>query len=118
MKNLIRTILRTGLTKSKKPLEDYVKYLYPLKHILTVNQLGWVVCNDNGFWKPENNQNRTELFNDVYGIHKKSIAHNNYFHKINNLELYYLLNNFVAKLYPQSSWFLLFHIYNLHLNNL
>ena len=86
MKNLIGTILRTGLTKSKKPLEDYVKYLYPLKHILTVNQLGWVVCNGNGFWKPGNNQNRTELFNDVYGIHKKSITDNNYFHIINRFE--------------------------------
>lgn len=86
MKNLITTILRTGLTKSKKPLEDYIKYLYPLKHILTVNQFGWVTCNNNGFWKPGNNQNRTELFNDVYGIHKKSITDNNYFRIINRFE--------------------------------
>lgn len=86
MKNLIGTILRTGLTKSKKPLEDYVKYLYPLKHILTVNQLGWVVCNNNGFWKPENNQNRTELFHDVYGIQRRKITDSSYFHIINRFE--------------------------------
>ena len=86
MKNLIQTILRTGLTKSKKPLEDYIKYLYPLKHILTVNQFGLVVCNDNGFWKPENNQNRTELLHDIYGINKKNIKDHSYFRIINRFE--------------------------------
>lgn len=86
MKNLIGTILRTGLTKSKKPLEDYVKYLYPLKHILTVNQFGWVTCNNNGFWKPENNQNRTELFNDVCGIQRRKITDGSFFHIINRFE--------------------------------
>lgn len=86
MKSRIRTILRKGFSKSKKPLEDYVEYLYPLKHILTVNEVGWVTHNNNLFWETENIRNRTALFNDIGSIQKKSISDAAYFRIINRFE--------------------------------
>ena len=86
MKGLISTILRTGFTKSQKPLADYIKYLYPLKYILRVNEVGWVASNDNSFWKFENNQNRVALFQDIGNIQKKSVTDDAYFRIINRFE--------------------------------
>lgn len=86
MKKIIATILKTGYTKSRKPLTEFIHYLYPLKHILKVNELGWVTCNDNSFWKPENNQNRTELLHDICSIQKRNIKDSSYFHIINRFE--------------------------------
>lgn len=73
MKNTISTILRSGITKSKKPLEEYIKYLYPLKFIFSTNEMGYVVGNDNKFWERENIQNRTELCKDVLRIGRKTM---------------------------------------------
>ena len=86
MKNLIGTILRTGFTKSQKPLADYVKYLYPLKYILRVNEVGWVACNHNAFWKFENKQNQMDLFHDVLSIQKRGVSYDAYFRIINRFE--------------------------------
>ena len=86
MKNIIEMIIRTGFSKSKRPLEKYIRYLYPLEYILTINELGWVVCNDNEFWNPENNQKRLEFLQDIHKISKKSMKDNSYFHFINRFE--------------------------------
>ena len=83
MKNIILTILRTGFTKSKKSLEDLTEYLFILKYILRVNEIGFISCNNNAFWKAENNNKRMELINDILGIHKKDIKDECYFHIIN-----------------------------------
>lgn len=86
MKNTISTILRSGITKSKKPMEDYIKYLYPLQYILKTNEFGYVVSNDNKFWKPENIQNRTEFWKDVLSIGRKAIQDSGYFRILNRFE--------------------------------
>lgn len=86
MKNTISTVLKTGITKSKKPLEQYVKYLYPLKFILNTNEMGDVVGNDNKFWKPENIQNRMEFCKDVLRIGRKTMQDDGYFRILNRFE--------------------------------
>lgn len=86
MKNKIRTILKSGFTKSQTSLEEYVKYLYPLKYILGVNEKGWVAYNNNPFWRAGNIRNRTALFNDIANIQKKSVSDAGYFHIINRFE--------------------------------
>lgn len=86
MKRIISTILRNGFTKSKKDLKVFVNYLYPLQYILKKNDLGWVICNDNPFWRAENNKNRTELYHDVYAIQRAKITDASYFHIINRFE--------------------------------
>ena len=86
MKNLINTILRTGFTRSQKPLEDYIKYLYPLKYILRVGEAGFVCCNHNPFWRFENKQNQMELYHDIRGVHRRSMTDDAYFRIINRFE--------------------------------
>ncbi|OLA94862.1 MAG: hypothetical protein BHW64_01825 [Candidatus Melainabacteria bacterium LEY3_CP_29_8] len=83
MKKIISNLLSSGFTKSKKPMEEFTKYLFILKYILKVNELGWITCNDNAFWKAENNQNRIDLMHDVLAIHKKDIRDTSYFHIMN-----------------------------------
>ena len=83
MKSLILTILETGSTKSKKPIEDYISYLYPLRNILKVDECGRITHNNNAFWRFENRRNRADLICDIYNIRKKGIRDNSYFHIIN-----------------------------------
>lgn len=87
MKKFIEGILRRGYTHTAKySLEDYIKYLYPLQHILQYSPAGFVSCNNNKFWRPENNQNRIELFYDVCGMRKAKPTDNCYFRIINRFE--------------------------------
>lgn len=86
MKQLILSVLKNGYTTSKKALKDFTNYLYPLKHILQVNCAGWVACNDNDFWKIENQQNRLDLMGDIMAIHKASVTDHAYFHILNRFE--------------------------------
>lgn len=83
MKNIIVTILRTGFTKSKKPLKDFTEYLFILKYILKVNEFGFITCNNNAFWNIENKNKRIELINDILGIHRKGVRDISYFHILN-----------------------------------
>lgn len=84
MKKIISNLLNTGSTKSKKPIEEFVDFLFILKYILRVNDLGYVTCNDNAFWKAENEKNRKDLVIDVLCIRrKKDMKDMGYFHIIN-----------------------------------
>ena len=60
MKKIISNLLSSGFTKSKKPMEEFTKYLFILKYILKVNEFGWITCNDNAFWKAENIQEHVQ----------------------------------------------------------
>ena len=64
MKKIIIGIFAKGYTTSKKPLEELINAFYPLKYLIT-NKNGLTMCNDNAFWKPENNRNRFELIADL-----------------------------------------------------
>lgn len=88
MKHIISSILRNGVTTSKKKtLDDYIKYLYPLKYILEIDSdTKWVRCNRNAFWYEPNNQNRIELYHDIMAIHRANIKDDAYFRIINRFE--------------------------------
>ena len=86
MKRIIATLIRTGITTSKKPIEDLIKYLYPLRYIITLNSAGLISCNTNPFWKKENSKNITELYRDILAISKHSITDSGYFKIINRFE--------------------------------
>lgn len=73
MKNIILKILRTGYTTSKKyTVEDLCKYLHILRPLLK-EECGMIICNKNAFWAYENNENRTQLINDIEAIHRNTI---------------------------------------------
>lgn len=85
MKTLILTILRTGYTTTKKfSLADIIGYCYPLKNLLKVDN-GLIQCNDNEFWKPENNINRHQLIND-FRDWKRSMLKGSKFTILNRFE--------------------------------
>lgn len=86
MKSLILTVLEIRTTKSKKPIEDYISYLYPLRNILKVDEFGRVTHNNNAFWKSENRNNRADLICDIYNIRKRSIRDSSYYHILNRFE--------------------------------
>lgn len=86
MKNLILKILKTGYTTSKKPLEDYVKYLYLLKYIFRTDSIGLVVCNNNPFWEHTNNKNRMDLYCDIMYMHSRKPTDDYYYKIINRFE--------------------------------
>lgn len=86
MKNLTLKILRTGYSTSKKPLEDYTKYLYLLKYIFNTDSTGRVSCNDNPFWEHTNNDNRMDLYHDIMNMHSRKPTDNCYYRIINRFE--------------------------------
>lgn len=87
MKNIISKIIRTGCTTSKKPIEDFINYLYPLRHIITCNpKTGLITCNDNPFWNAENIDNRKALVYEISNIRKHNITDHHYFSIINRFE--------------------------------
>ena len=86
MKKSITTILRKGVTTSTKSIADFVGYLYPLEHVLCVNESGFVACNDNAFWAFENMQNRRDFYHDICRIEKRSVQDNAYFRILNRFE--------------------------------
>lgn len=86
MKNIILKVLRTGYTVSKKPLEEYIKYLYILKYIFREDSVGSACCNKNSFWDYKNIKNRTELISDIANIDRRSMADDYYYHIINRFE--------------------------------
>lgn len=86
MKKTIETILSRGYTTTKKPIEEFTNYLYILKYILKVNEVGRIMCNNNCFWSVANKKNRMQLIHDISLIRRKSINDNSYFHIINRFE--------------------------------
>ena len=83
MKKIIIGLLAKGYTTSKKPLEELTNAFYPLEHLIT-NKNGLTMCNDNTFWKPENNRNRCELIADL-SMSKLHDAKGFYFNILNRL---------------------------------
>ena len=83
MKKIIIGLLAKGYTTSKKPLEELTKAFYPLEHLIT-NKNGLTMCNDNTFWKPENNRNRCELIADL-SMSKLHDIKGHYYHILNRL---------------------------------
>ena len=86
MKRAVIKLLKSGRTSSRKPLSECVKFWYPLRGVVMVNQKGKIVANDNPFWSDENQQNRKELIWDIESIQKKNIMDRSYFHMINRYE--------------------------------
>lgn len=86
MKNLIVTVLQSGFSTTKKPLADFIKYLYITKYIFHTDSLGRITHNDNPFWKPENRKNRVQLLRDVHSIHRNNVQDSAYYTIINRFE--------------------------------
>lgn len=87
MKQIIIGFLARGCTTTKKyTLDDLIKAFYPLKHIATTNEFGWIVTNrKNKFWNVENNGNRCELIADLTTAKLGDIK-SNFYHILNRYE--------------------------------
>ena len=80
-------ILRAGFTKTKKyTITDLNRYLYPLSCILEISPAGYITCNRNTFWKPENNKKRIELIYLIRAMRKPIKTDKNYCEIINRFE--------------------------------
>ena len=72
MKNLIISLLTNGFVKTKHTFAELCKYYYFIEQIAEFDKkTGMIRCNRNKFWNYENNNNRTQLIND---INKSGIA--------------------------------------------
>lgn len=86
MKKIIIGLLARGYTTTKKyTLDDLTRAFYPLNHIVKVNELGWIRCNSNSFWKHTNNINRCELIADL-ATAKLGDIKSNLYHILNRYE--------------------------------
>ena len=66
MKNLIISLLAKGFVKTKRTLDELCKNYYFIERIAEFDErTGTIRCNANKFWNCENNNNRTELMNDI-----------------------------------------------------
>lgn len=66
MKNLIATLLKKEVTKTKKSIDELGKYCYLVHQIAELDeQSGTIRKNSNEFWSAENNNNRIRLMNDI-----------------------------------------------------
>ena len=88
MKHRIYNLLKNGYTETKKyTVEDFVKYLYPLKHIIKKSEyFKDIIAQSNDFWHHTNNENRFQLMEDISQIHRANIKDNAYFRIINRFE--------------------------------
>jgi len=87
MKNTILIILQNGFTSSKKhSLDDFVRYLYPLKHLLETCEMLPIRCNKNSFWNSANNENRLALMSDVRRMTRNNANDLYYFRIINRFQ--------------------------------
>ena len=85
MKKIVRNILLTGVTKSKKSLREFVPYCDILKYLLKEDKDGRVVLKENYFWSYENRGNREMFAYLLTNARKKSISDTFYFQILNRM---------------------------------
>ena len=85
MKKNILQILRTGVSRSKEPLERYYKYFYFFKYLIQ-REGDLTITRRNDFWSFANKQNRLELINDIYKVRRFTMTDDAYFSIINRFE--------------------------------
>lgn len=86
MKKVITSILCKGYSRTKKhSVEEMSGKLYIMRFLLENDPVLGIRHNDNPFWKPENNKNRSDLIGDVSSIHRFDVMDNAYFHIINRM---------------------------------
>ncbi len=86
MRRAVVKLLKTGQTSSRKPISEFIRFWYPLRGVIMVNQKGKIVANDSSFWSKENEQNRNELIGDVLNMKKRSMTDRSFFHMVNRYE--------------------------------
>ena len=86
MKNVLLTLLRTGVSRTTKfKVEDFSKYLPGVTNLLFEQREWGVTAKSNDFWKHENNERRAELRRDLQAVRKASVQDGSYFHILNRL---------------------------------
>lgn len=66
MKNIIVTLLGSGLTRTKKSIDDLKEYCYFIDSIAEYDEnTGFIRCNSNQFWNYDNRENRTRLMQEI-----------------------------------------------------
>ena len=86
MKNVLLTLLHTGVSNTKKfKVEDFSKYLPGVANLLFEQHEWGVTAKGNAFWKRENSQNQAELRHDIETVRRASVRDMSYFHILNRL---------------------------------
>lgn len=86
MKNVLLTLLRTGVSNTKKfKVEDFSKYLPGVTNLLFEQREWGITAKSNDFWKRENSQNQAELRHDIETVRRASVRDMSYFHILNRL---------------------------------
>lgn len=85
MKQTVLTILRTGVTRSKKSLSEFVEYCDLLKYLLTEDKDGRVILRENYFWKHPNMARRDEFIRLLANTRKRDISDHYYYQILNTL---------------------------------
>ena len=71
MKKIIITLLSRGYTTTKKDIKELSSYCFFIRDIAEYDEaIGLIRCNNNEFWKPENNDKRLQLIRDIKMSHK------------------------------------------------
>ncbi len=86
MKNVLLTLLRTGVSHTIKfKVEDFCKYLPGVTNLLFEQREWGITAKSNDFWKHENNDRQAELRHDIEAVRKASVHDGTYFHILNRL---------------------------------
>lgn len=86
MKNVLLTLLRTGVSNTKKfKVEDFAKYLPGVANLLFEQREWGITAKSNDFWKHDNNPRAGELRHDIEAVKRASVRDISYFHILNRL---------------------------------
>ena len=86
MKNVLLTLLRIGVSNTKKfKVEDFSKYLPGVADLLFEQREWGITAKSNDFWKHENNDRIAELRHDIEAVRRASVRDMNFFHILNRL---------------------------------
>jgi len=86
MKNVLLTLLRTGVSHTTKfKVEDFCKYLPGVTGLLFEQRQWGISAKSNDFWKNDNSQRQDELRHDIEAVRRASMHDGKYFHILNRL---------------------------------